>query len=83
MLLTTVSSFFGFDWPQFTVLPTSQNMFKGSGLFTIYFNQQQIKSQARDLEFYFRLSSTSLFHSKENVGVTHELQTNKETLSIC
>ena len=26
-------------------------------------------------------SSTSLFHSKENVGATHELQRNKETMS--
>ena len=28
-------------------------------------------------------SSTSLFHSKENVGATHELQTNKEIKSTC
>ena len=28
-------------------------------------------------------SSTSLFHRKENVGATHELQTNKETVSTC
>ena len=36
-----------------------------------------------DREYLSLKSNTSLFHSKENGGATHELQTNKETMPTC